>query len=42
MWPDFREPEWVTAAGTAVAYGLILVGMTLLLFGVPFLIFAGI
>jgi hypothetical protein len=34
------HPAWLTAAGTFAAYGLILVAMTLLLFGLPWLIFA--
>jgi len=35
----FDHPAWFTAAGTFVAYGLILVAMTLLLFGLPLVIF---
>ncbi len=36
---EFDHDAWFTAAGTFVAYGLILVAMTLLLFGVPYLLF---
>lgn len=40
---DLREqldhPSFFTAASTVLSYGLILVAMTLLLFGVPYLIF---
>jgi len=35
----FDHPAWLTALGTGVGYGLILVGMTLLLFGLPYLLF---
>ena len=35
----FDHPAWFTAAGTFVAYGLILVAMTLLLFGLPLVVF---
>ena len=35
----FDHPTWFTAAGTFVAYGLILVAMTLLLFGLPLVVF---
>ncbi|MFT4884495.1 MAG: hypothetical protein ACI8U4_002011 [Natronomonas sp.] len=41
---DIKEqhdhPSWFTAAGTAVAYGLILAVMTILLFGLPWAIFS--
>jgi hypothetical protein len=33
------HPSWVTAAGTAAAYTLILVVMTILLFGLPLAVF---
>lgn len=36
---EFSQPAWQTAVGTAVGYGLILLVMTLLLFGVPYLVF---
>jgi hypothetical protein len=40
---DIKEqhdhPAWFTAAGTAVAYTLILAAMTILLFGLPLAIF---
>ena len=35
----YTDPAWVTAVGTVVGYGAILVVMFLLLFVVPFLIF---
>lgn len=41
---DLKErhdhPSWITAAGTFVAYGLILVVMTIILFGLPLAIFS--
>lgn len=41
---DLKEqhdhPSWFTAVGTFVAYGIILVAMTLVLFGLPWLIFS--
>jgi hypothetical protein len=36
---EFDHPAWTTAVGTAVAYGVILAGMFVLLFVVPFLAF---
>jgi hypothetical protein len=36
----YSHDAWRTAAGTVVAYGLILLAMTLLLFGVPYVIFS--
>ena len=36
---EYDHPAWFTAVGTFLAYGLILGAMTLLLFGVPYLIF---
>ena len=33
---DFDHPSWLTALGTIVGYGLILVVMTVLLFLVPY------
>ena len=36
---EYDHPAWVTAVGTFIAYGIILVGMALLLFAVPWLIF---
>ncbi|MFB6152526.1 MAG: hypothetical protein ABEJ40_12040 [Haloarculaceae archaeon] len=38
---QFDHPAWVTMAGTAVGYGLILAGFFLLLFVLPFLAYAG-
>lgn len=35
----FEHPAWMTALGTVVGYGLVLVVMTALLFGVPYLLF---
>ena len=37
---EHDHPSWLTAAGTFVAYGLILGVMTLVLFGLPYLIFS--
>lgn len=34
------HPSWTTAAGTLVGYGLILAVMTVVLFGVPYLLFS--
>jgi hypothetical protein len=36
----YSHDAWLTAAGTFIAYGLILVAMTLLLFGLPLVIFS--
>ena len=36
---EYDHPAWFTAVGTFLAYGLVLGAMTLLLFGVPYLIF---
>lgn len=36
---QFRHPAWRTAAGTLVGYGIILAVLTLLLFGLPYLLF---
>ena len=35
---NLKHPIWRNALGTVVGYGLILVVMTLLLFGVPYLV----
>jgi len=35
----FDHPSWFTVGGTAVGYGLILVLLTVLLFGIPYLLF---
>ncbi len=35
----YEGPSWVTAVGTAVAYGVVLLVMFVLLFVVPFLLF---
>ena len=37
---EHDHPAWFTAVGTVLAYGVILVGMTLVLFGLPWLIFS--
>lgn len=37
---EHDHPSWFTAAGTVAAYGLILVAMTLVLFGLPYLVFS--
>jgi len=34
-----QHPAWQTALGTVVGYGLILLVMTVLLFGLPYLAF---
>lgn len=36
---DYDHPAWLTAASTVGSYLLILVAMTVLLFGVPYVIF---
>ncbi|WP_181692471.1 hypothetical protein [Natronomonas sp. LN261] len=36
---ELGHSSFVTAGGTFAAYALIIIGMTLLLFGVPYLIF---
>lgn len=36
---EFTQPAWRTAVGTAGGYVLILLVMTVLLFGVPYLVF---
>jgi hypothetical protein len=36
---QYDHSSWFTAAGTVAGYGLILLAMTLLLFGVPYAIF---
>jgi hypothetical protein len=36
---DIEHPSWRALAGTFGGYGLILVAMTLLLFGIPTAIF---
>jgi len=38
---DFDHPSWVTALATFASYGLVLAAMTVLLFGVPYAVFAG-
>lgn len=38
---DFDHPAWLTAVSTVGSYLLILVAMTVLLFGVPYLLFLG-
>lgn len=35
----FTQPAWQTAIGTAGGYAILLLVMTLLLFGVPYLVF---
>lgn len=37
---EHDHPSWFTAAGTFAAYALVLVAMTLVLFGLPWLIFS--
>jgi len=36
----FDHPAFLTAVGTAFSYGLVLLVMTILLFGVPYLLFS--
>ncbi len=36
---EYDHPAWFTAVGTFLAYGVVLVGMALVLFGIPWLIF---
>lgn len=36
---QFDHPSWKTAAGTLVSYLVVLVTMTVLFFGVPYLVF---
>ncbi|MFB6140577.1 MAG: hypothetical protein ABEJ26_09110 [Halosimplex sp.] len=38
----FDHPVWVTAAGTLVGYGLILVVVFVLLFVLPFLVYTSV
>lgn len=35
----FNHPAWLTAVGTFVAYGVILLAMTLVLFAIPYAVF---
>ena len=37
----FDHPAWLTAAGTAAGYVLLLAVLTLVLFVLPYLVFAG-
>ncbi|CQH52097.1 uncharacterized protein HHUB_1806 [Halobacterium hubeiense] len=36
---EFEHPSWVTALATFASYGLVLLAMTILLFGVPYAVF---
>jgi len=36
---NLQHPVWRNALGTAVGYGLVLLAMTILLFGLPYLAF---
>jgi hypothetical protein len=36
---DFTQPAWLAALGTAGSYAVLLLVMTVLLFGVPYLVF---
>lgn len=36
---NLQHPIWRNALGTVVGYGLILLAMTILLFGLPYLAF---
>jgi hypothetical protein len=37
--PDLEQPAWQAAIGTVLSYGVVLVGMTILLFLLPYLLF---
>ena len=37
---EFKHPAWVSAVGTIVGYALILAVLTVLLFVIPWLVFA--
>ncbi|WP_202613781.1 hypothetical protein [Halostella pelagica] len=36
---EFNHPAWMAALGTGVGYAIILVAMTAILFGLPYLLF---
>jgi hypothetical protein len=36
---EYDHPAWFTAVATFLAYGVVLTGMALLLFGMPWLLF---
>ena len=36
---DLDHPAWLTAAGTVAGYGAILLVLTVLLFGLPYIVF---
>jgi hypothetical protein len=37
---EVSHPAWRTVVGTGVGYGIILVAMTAVLFGLPYLLFS--
>lgn len=37
---EFDHEAWTTAGGTIVSYLLILIAMTIVLFGIPWLVFS--
>ena len=37
---EYDHPAWITAVGSFLAYSIILVGMALLLFAIPWLVFS--
>ncbi|MFB6092717.1 MAG: hypothetical protein ABEK02_06880 [Haloquadratum sp.] len=37
--PDFDHPAWTAGLATVVSYGLVLVGLFVLLFAIPFVFF---
>lgn len=37
---EFKHPSWLTAVGTVAGYGVIIAIMTIVLFGLPWLVFA--
>ncbi|AGB15786.1 hypothetical protein Halru_1169 [Halovivax ruber XH-70] len=36
---QFDHPAWLTGLGTVVGYGIILALMTIVMFGLPYLVF---
>lgn len=37
---QFDHPAWLTALGTGIGYGLMLALLTVVLFGLPYLLFS--
>ena len=40
MLERFDEPPWWTALATAISYSIVLLVITIVLFGLPYLVFA--